>query len=154
MSGKPGMRASKPSLPPVDAPLDADPLGLVDGRSRAARSIKERLNELQDEVCGQSGYFTPHQLSIARRLCNLEMMLDAREARMQSGELPLVAEDLKQYLQATQMLLQLRRALGLDQQTDDLAADPDSLSGWLRGLSDDALKQMQTILDRRGKGQE
>lgn len=121
MSGKLGQKSVKPTETP--SRYSEDFLALMDRRSKVARLLKQRLNELQNDLGGEDN-LSYAKRSLIRRAIFIEAQLEKEEAEMAQGN----EVNLGSYFQATNSLLGLFKTLGLDRQVKEL-----DLQNYLRG---------------------
>jgi hypothetical protein len=140
MSGKPGQKPTKPLTLPANAPLGADVLELVDGRSLAARSLRSRLTELHTDLGGATA-MSHAQQSLVLRVANLEVFIAVREAELLRNGFKADAESMRAHFQAVGLLLQLYTKLGLKRVAKQI---PD-LQTYLRQKSAEKAAQQESL---------
>ena len=88
-------------------------LDRLDGRTSAARALRQRLAELESDLGGELSY---QQGSLARRVIWLESWLETQEAKAADGE----DVQIGQQVQAINSLIGLYRILGIARQARDV----------------------------------
>jgi len=96
-------------------------LDRLDGRTQAARALRQRLAELESDLGGELSY---QQSSLARRVIWLESWLETQEAKAAEGEDVAIG----QQVQAINSLIGLYRILGIERRARDV---PD-LQTWMK----------------------
>ena len=128
MSGKPGQLSDKPAVPPADALPGDDLAALLDGRCRWVKAGRARELERMTDLGG------PNQLSAAarsliRRLINVELWIEAAEARILGGGRADDVELVSLWLQAVKVHAALSVRLGLKRRAKDVPTLQEVLQG-------------------------
>jgi hypothetical protein len=87
----------------------------LDGRTVTARILRERLDNLQNDLGGEA-HLSYQQRSLCRRAIWLETVIETSEAQAATGE----AVDIGKQVQALNSLIGLYRALGLERKARDV----------------------------------
>jgi hypothetical protein len=101
-------------------------LDRLDGRTQAARILRQRLAELQSDLGGDLSY---QQASLTKRCIWLESWIETQEAKAAEGE----DVSIGQQVQALNSLLGLYRTLGLERKAREV---PDLASYLAKKASD------------------
>jgi hypothetical protein len=110
------MDGRKRKRPPKALPSEFTPrfLETLDGRSKASRELRDRLERLQGDAGGPALSYA--RQSLCRRAVWLESYVETMEARAAEGE-PI---DIAQQVQALNSLIGLYRAIGLERVARDI----------------------------------
>jgi len=93
-------------------------LDTLDGRTQAARNLRQRLAELSSDLGGED-HLSYAQRSLCRRVIWLESWLETQEAKAAEGE----DINIGQQVQAMNSLLGILRTLGLERRARDVTPD-------------------------------
>ena len=116
MAGKLGQTSDKLTAMPVD--FTSDFLKRMDGRTRAARFIKDRIGELMADLGGESS-LSYQERSLVTRAIHLEAVIMTWEDALRRGK----DIDMGKHTQALNSLLGLYRHLGLQRRTKPVHID-------------------------------
>lgn len=112
MSGKPGQRGIKPTVPLTDARPGDDLAALLDGRCRWVKVGRARELERSTDL-GGADQLSAAARSLIRRLINVELWIEATEARILGGPAADDDELVMLWLAAVKVHMQLSARLGL-----------------------------------------
>ncbi len=114
MSGKPGQKSDKPvSLPDR---FSEQFLEGMDGRSRIAKELRSRLDDLMQDLGGELS-LSYQRRSLAKRAVFLEATIEGREAALARGD----DVDLGPLIQGVNSLIGLYRVLGLNRRSREVS---------------------------------
>ncbi len=82
MSGKPGQKGAKPTE--IAARYNESFIGELDGRVRVARTLRDRLRALTNDLGGTSA-LSYQELSLCKRAVHLERLIEKRESTLAHG---------------------------------------------------------------------
>ena len=126
MSGKRGMTSNKPAAPPADARPGDDLSALLDGRRRWLKAGRAREQERSTDL-GGADQLSAAQRSLIRRLVNVELWIEATEARVLGGPAADDDELVTLWLMAVKVHMQLSCRLGLKRRAKDIPTLQDYL---------------------------
>lgn len=119
MSGKRGMTSDKPAAPPADARPGDDLTALLDGRRRWLKAGRAREQERMTDL-GGADQLSAAQRSLIRRLVNVELWIEATEARILGGPAADDDELITLWLTAVKTHMLLSSRLGLQRKARDV----------------------------------
>jgi hypothetical protein len=120
------MTSGKPATPPADARPGDDLTTLLDGRRRWLKAGRAREQERSADL-GGADQLSAAQRSLIRRLVNVELWIEATEARILGGSAADDDELVTLWLMAIKVHMQLSVRLGLKRRAKDVPTLQDYL---------------------------